>query len=237
MEATQVWQTALERVRRRVSPSAFTTWFSETVGVELRQRRLTVAVPSTFAEDHLRQRFGELARIAVSEVIGERAELAFVVRPVHGKTPPQPARGRGTSRRDAASAGMAATQSVASTPSTPPAPAAARASTREARRAPAASLAQQVAAAYEARPAPLKASGGPSANARRQAQTGQLAQPPLAFKTQSPQTWQDQRILPTPAPVRAAAVTRPLAEAAYERHPYDAPANIYELNPRYVFET
>jgi chromosomal replication initiator protein len=45
---------------------------------------LSVAVPSTFASEHLRQRFGELARIAVSEVLGLSAEIRFVVREVTG---------------------------------------------------------------------------------------------------------------------------------------------------------
>ncbi|HLJ82381.1 MAG TPA: DnaA N-terminal domain-containing protein, partial [Ktedonobacterales bacterium] len=160
MEAIQVWQAALERVRRRVSPSAFATWFGETVGVELRQRRLTVAVPSTFAEDHLRQRFGELARIAVSEVIGERAEIAFVVRPPQGKTSArqtQPSGARGTSRRDASAPGTAA-QRVA--------PAASAGASSGAARA---ALAQQVAAVYEPRPAPTpsRAAHGRSGSARR----------------------------------------------------------------------
>ena len=79
MDARQVWSTALERLRRRTSPGAFTTWFAGTLGLELRQRQLTVAVPSTFACEHLSQRFHELARVAVSEVLGQSTRLAFVV--------------------------------------------------------------------------------------------------------------------------------------------------------------
>lgn len=80
MDARQVWSAALERLRRRTSPGAFITWFASTTGVELRQRQLTVAVPTTFACEHLSQRFHELARIAVSEVLHQSAQLTFVVR-------------------------------------------------------------------------------------------------------------------------------------------------------------
>ncbi|HZC76322.1 MAG TPA: DnaA/Hda family protein, partial [Ktedonobacterales bacterium] len=93
MDAKQVWLAALERIQRRVSPGVFSTWFSGTSGLELRQHRLSVAVPSVFACDHLRQRFHELARVAASEVIGQSAEIAFVLREV-AQAPTESARPR-----------------------------------------------------------------------------------------------------------------------------------------------
>lgn len=86
MDARQVWSAALERLRRRTSPGAFTTWFVGTAGLELRQHQLTVTVPTTFACEHLSQRFHELARVAVSEILGQSAQLSFVVR----ETAPHP---------------------------------------------------------------------------------------------------------------------------------------------------
>ena len=97
MDARQVWQAALERVQRRVSAGAFATWFSGTMGLGLTGRTMTVAVPSTFAREHLGQRFRETARIAVSEVIGQSAEIAFVVREVPDPAPQQ--RGQPAPRR------------------------------------------------------------------------------------------------------------------------------------------
>ncbi len=97
MDAKQVWQSALERVRRRVSPGAF-EWFGGTSGLDLHGCRLRVAVPNTFASAHLTQRFQELARIAVSEVIGQRAEVAFVVRDVEPTADAYALRARSGSR-------------------------------------------------------------------------------------------------------------------------------------------
>ena len=101
MDAKRVWQAALERVRRRVSPGVYSSWFSGTAGVELAGSALIVAVPSAFAGEHLRVRFYDLARVAVSEVIGERATISFIVREPPAEQPRRsvaPSRGVRTGR-------------------------------------------------------------------------------------------------------------------------------------------
>ncbi|HST90430.1 MAG TPA: chromosomal replication initiator protein DnaA [Ktedonobacterales bacterium] len=150
MDARQVWQAALERVRRRVSPGAFTTWFGGTAGLELAGGRLVVAAPSAFAAEHLRQRFGEQARVAVSEAMGRSAEIAFVVRPA-----PAPPLDAGSPR-----------------PLTP--------GRRVARGSGGAQVAQQVAFAVEPRPAPIGGSRQRTARARLTAGTMQPPLVPLS---------------------------------------------------------
>lgn len=78
MDARQVWQNALERIQQRVSRGAYTTWFRGAVGVELSHRTLVVAVSNTFAAEHLSQRFNDIARTVVSQVLGGPAEVRFV---------------------------------------------------------------------------------------------------------------------------------------------------------------
>ncbi len=78
MDARQVWQTALERIQERVSRGAYTTWFRGAVGVELSQRILIVAVSNTFAAEHLSQRFADVTRAVVSQVLGAPAEVRFI---------------------------------------------------------------------------------------------------------------------------------------------------------------
>lgn len=78
MDARQVWQTALERIQERVSRGAYTTWFRGSVGVELAQRTLVVAVSNTFAAEHLAQRFADVACAVVSQTLGAPAEVRFV---------------------------------------------------------------------------------------------------------------------------------------------------------------
>ena len=90
MDAKRVWQAALERVRHRVSPGVYSSWFSGTAGIELAGAALTVTVPSAFAGEHLRVRFYDMARVAVSEVIGERATISFIVREQPTEPPRRP---------------------------------------------------------------------------------------------------------------------------------------------------
>ncbi len=81
MDARQVWQAALERIRERVSQGAYTTWFRGASGVVLNGRTLTVSVSNSFAAEHLARRFEDIARAAVSQVIGAPAEVRFEVSP------------------------------------------------------------------------------------------------------------------------------------------------------------
>src|SRR5579883_1745741 len=105
MDAKQIWQSALEKLRLRISPAAYATWCNGTSGQTVQGNQLTVSVPTTFASEHLRQRFQEQARIAVSEVMGQRAEVVFVVRPVEAapalprKAPPTRLARAGDARR------------------------------------------------------------------------------------------------------------------------------------------
>lgn len=80
MNAKQLWQAALERVRANVSPASYTTWFKATEGVELRTDELVVQVPNSFAAEHLRQRFSDVAALAAAEALGHAVGVAFVVR-------------------------------------------------------------------------------------------------------------------------------------------------------------
>ena len=79
MDARQVWQAALERIRERVTDGAYTTWFRGASGVALAGRTLTVAVSNSFAAEHLSNRFADIARAAVSQALGAPAEVRFEV--------------------------------------------------------------------------------------------------------------------------------------------------------------
>lgn len=94
VDAKQLWQTALERVRARVSSASFTTWFKPTEGIELSSAHLSVFVPSSFACEHVRQRFGDVAARAVAEVYGGPLPVTFTaVRPAALMRSPDAARG------------------------------------------------------------------------------------------------------------------------------------------------
>ncbi|HEU5199302.1 MAG TPA: DnaA N-terminal domain-containing protein [Ktedonobacterales bacterium] len=80
-QARQIWQSTLERIRPKVSSSAFTTWFSATKGLALEGETLIVRVGSSFGRDHLEQRFHDLIDCTVSEQRGIETETRFIVLP------------------------------------------------------------------------------------------------------------------------------------------------------------
>jgi chromosomal replication initiator protein len=77
VNAKQLWQSALDRVAVRVSPASYTTWFKPTEGLDLSGATLSVYVPNTFACQHLRQRFADVAARAASEVFGGPLAVIF----------------------------------------------------------------------------------------------------------------------------------------------------------------
>ena len=80
-QARQIWQSALERIRAKVSQSAYTTWFSGTKGLVLEDERLIVQVGSSFSRQHLEDRFQDVIWSAVSEQRGIETETRYIVIP------------------------------------------------------------------------------------------------------------------------------------------------------------
>ncbi|HEV2235132.1 MAG TPA: chromosomal replication initiator protein DnaA [Ktedonobacterales bacterium] len=91
MNAKQLWQSALDRVAVRVSPASYTTWFKPTEGLDLSGATLSVYVPNTFACQHLRQRFADVAARAASEVFGGPLAVIFTASRPERTLPGEPA--------------------------------------------------------------------------------------------------------------------------------------------------
>lgn len=79
MNAKQIWQTTIERLQKKVEPSVFTTWFQGTSAQSFQDGIFTICVPSIFCKTHLENRFIELIRDILVEVIGGPVEIRFVI--------------------------------------------------------------------------------------------------------------------------------------------------------------
>ena len=79
MNAKQIWQTAIEQLRTRVSAAVFTTWFQGTSALSFRDGILIIHVPTTFAKSQLESRFIELIRSILVDVTGKAIEVKFEV--------------------------------------------------------------------------------------------------------------------------------------------------------------
>ena len=79
MNAKQIWQTAMERLRTRVSSAVFATWFQGTSALSFQDGVFVVGVPTTFAKAHLDDRFREPIRSILEDITGTKVDLQFVV--------------------------------------------------------------------------------------------------------------------------------------------------------------
>ncbi len=79
MNAKQIWHTTLERIRTKVSPAVFITWFQGSTGTSFQDGVLTICVRSTFAKAQLDGRFIDIIRSTLAEVTGSSIEVQFVI--------------------------------------------------------------------------------------------------------------------------------------------------------------
>ncbi|MBE3558683.1 MAG: chromosomal replication initiator protein DnaA [Ktedonobacteraceae bacterium] len=202
-----MWQTTIERLQSKVTPAVFTTWFQGTSALSFQDSIFTVGVPTTFAKAHLENRFLDVIRSLLVEVIGKPVEVQFVVSK-------EKANGR-TERADETgdTAGISAD------------PAMSRRSGRQTRRASAVQharriaevAAESVAAMHSLLPVP------PLTNAR-------LA-PPNVQNQQKQQAQQEELSAPSPEPQSGTDYT-----LFSSGSPVSTPGQSM-LNPRYTFST
>lgn len=79
MNAKQIWQTTLERLRSKVSEQSFITWFQGTAGLSFEDQILVVTVPTPFVKTHMDGRYIVMIRSALEEVAGQAIPVRFVV--------------------------------------------------------------------------------------------------------------------------------------------------------------
>ena len=216
MNAKQLWQSALERVRTRVSAASYTTWFKATEGVALRADALVVAAPNSFAREHLRQRFRELAVGAVEDVLGRPLDVEFVVR--------ERQRPEGEALTTEPAYQLASSQ--AATPTAMPR-----------RNAPAGTSGRGAARpARHERRAVLDTPHAPPAQTGRAGTTRWPAQPPLLtaqddlharYAPTLRRAFETERVAPQPPPLTQASTSPAVGRGAFGG----------DLNPRYVFDT
>lgn len=80
-EADQVWQEALNRVRRDVLRPSFETWLrnSQAVGLDPKSGHLTVAVPHEFARTWVQENYANSLEQALSEIVGDSTHLDLII--------------------------------------------------------------------------------------------------------------------------------------------------------------
>jgi hypothetical protein len=75
LTARQLWQLALDELRRTTTPATFETWLQNSVGLEWSDGRLVVGVPSNFAREWLETRLRTPIEAALRKVTGRATGL------------------------------------------------------------------------------------------------------------------------------------------------------------------
>lgn len=78
-QAQNIFDAVLEDVSAEIDTPSFTAWFQGTVPVSLEDKRLTLLVPNSFAEEYIRTRFAEKIEEGLRGKLGEGARLSITV--------------------------------------------------------------------------------------------------------------------------------------------------------------
>ena len=79
MQADKIWQAALGELQLQVNKANFNTWLKNTRGMDYADGVFTLAVPSEFVAEWLKNRLYSLVCSTVSGIIGQRTEIQFRV--------------------------------------------------------------------------------------------------------------------------------------------------------------
>lgn len=81
-----VWDECLKFIKANISQEHFETWFQPVVPISLKQRILTIRVPTMFYYEFIEANFWQLLKTAVHRVLGAEGKLVYSVIVKDGKT-------------------------------------------------------------------------------------------------------------------------------------------------------
>ncbi len=92
-DAKSVWEKSMTEIQKTVNPQSYRTWFLPIVPIKIEDRMLTVQVPSQFFYEWLEEHYPNILRNALTQIIGEGANVAFTVHQREESKPAPPAAG------------------------------------------------------------------------------------------------------------------------------------------------
>ncbi|HLG78377.1 MAG TPA: hypothetical protein VKX46_18325 [Ktedonobacteraceae bacterium] len=78
MNAQELWQTALERLREQMQPPAVSNWFAETAALSLVNDVLIVAIKTFAPKLYLEYRYSEVIAGILADIMGRPIQTAYV---------------------------------------------------------------------------------------------------------------------------------------------------------------
>ena len=78
----EIWNNCLHIIEQIVEPQQYKVWFRPIRAVAFSDSKLTVEVPSLFFQEYVESAFLDVLRKTLKRVVGEDAQLSYMVRPV-----------------------------------------------------------------------------------------------------------------------------------------------------------
>src|SRR5581483_7283132 len=91
LTAASLWNDVSARLRGTLNEKTFRNWFADVAPGDLDDERFVLAVPNDFAREWIENRFADLIRAGIADVVGGDRRLELVVRapaPVAKPSPP-----------------------------------------------------------------------------------------------------------------------------------------------------
>ncbi|MBP2243145.1 chromosomal replication initiator protein [Cytobacillus eiseniae] len=76
---TDLWNTALAKIEKKISKPSYETWLKSTKAHSLQGDTLVITVPNDFARDWLEERYSKLISKIVYEITGEELGVKFII--------------------------------------------------------------------------------------------------------------------------------------------------------------
>ena len=77
LSCEEIWEKCLNVIKDNVSPQNFKTWFKPIVAVKLKDKTLTIQVPSSFFYEYLEEHYITLIKKTIKRFIGKDGRLDY----------------------------------------------------------------------------------------------------------------------------------------------------------------
>lgn len=78
--AETVWKNCLEFIQDNISEQAYKTWFKPIKAVRLKEKSLSIQVPSKFFYEWLEEHYVKLLKVSLTKELGNNAKLIYVIK-------------------------------------------------------------------------------------------------------------------------------------------------------------
>ena len=77
--ASEVWNNCLSYIKDNINEESFKTWFNPIKVIKLKEKTLTIEVPSKFFYEWIEENYIDLLTSAIKKELGEEAKLVYSI--------------------------------------------------------------------------------------------------------------------------------------------------------------